>query len=68
MSKILVLGGTGYTGRLIAQHLLEHSNASITIATRHLDKAQAFADKLNQEYPGTRAKATYADASPISEG
>ena len=63
MSRILILGGTGYTGRLIAQHLLEHSKANITIATRHLDRAQTFADKLNQQYPGHRAKATYADAS-----
>jgi hypothetical protein len=63
MSKILVLGGTGYTGRLIAQHLLEHSRADITIATRHLDRAQAFAGKLNQQYPGHRVKAIHADAS-----
>ena len=63
MSKILVLGGTGYTGRLIAQHLLEHSKADITIATRHLERAQTFADKLNQKYPDHRVKAIYADAS-----
>lgn len=63
MSKFLVLGGTGYTGRLIVQHLLAHSKADITIATRHLDRAQAFADELNQQYPGHRTKATYADAS-----
>jgi len=63
MSRILVLGGTGYTGRLIAQHLLEHSKADITIATRHLDRAQAFADRLNQQCPGHRVKAIYADAS-----
>lgn len=63
MSKILILGGTGYTGRLIAQHLLEHSKADITIATRHLDRAQAFADKLNRQYPDNRVKTIYADAS-----
>jgi len=63
MSKILILGGTGYTGRLIAQHLLAQSKADITIATRHLDKAQAFADRLNRQYSGHRAKAIYADAS-----
>jgi len=63
MSNILVIGGTGYTGRLIAQHLLEHSEANITIATRHVDKAQAFADELNRQYPDYRVKAVYADAS-----
>jgi len=63
MSKILILGGTGHTGRLIAHHLLKHSKAEITIATRHLDRAQACADKLNQHYPDQRVKAIYADAS-----
>ena len=63
MSKILILGGTGYTGRLIAQHLLEHSKADVTIATRHLDRAQAFADKLSQQYSDHRVEAIYADAS-----
>ena len=63
MSRILILGGTGYTGRLIARHLLEQSKADITIAARHLDKAQAFADRLNQQYSGHRAKGIYADAS-----
>ena len=63
MSNILVIGGTGYTGRLIAQHLLEHSEANITIATRHVDKAQAFADELNRQHPDHRVKAVYADAS-----
>ena len=63
MSRILILGGTGYTGRLIAQHLLAQSKANITIAARHPDKAQAFADKLNQQFSGHRAKAIYADAS-----
>lgn len=63
MSRILILGGTGCTGRLIAQHLLAQSKTDITIATRHLDKGQAFADRPNQQYPSYRAKAIYADAS-----
>lgn len=63
MSKILILGGTGYTGRLIVRHLLEESEAMITIATRHLDKAQAFTEELNHNYPGQRATAVYADAA-----
>lgn len=63
MSRILVLGGTGYTGRLIARHLLEHSEAAVTIATRHTDKAQTFADELNRKYSGERAAALYVDAA-----
>lgn len=50
MSRILILGGTGYTGRLIAQHLLEQSTVEVTIAARHLDKAQALSDKLNLSF------------------
>lgn len=50
MSKILILDGTGYTGKLIAQHLLEHSTAEVTIATQHLDKAQALSEELKLSF------------------
>lgn len=63
MLGILVLGGTGYTGRLIAQHLLQQSEAQVTIATRHLDKAQAFSEELNRRFPGKRVAAVHADAA-----
>jgi len=65
MSRILILGGTGHTGRLITRHLLEHSEAAVTIATRHTDKAQAFAEELNQQYSGLRATVAYADAADM---
>jgi hypothetical protein len=61
--KFLILGGTGYTGRLLARHLLEHSDARVTIATRHQEKAQRYADELNAAHPGQRAEAVYADAA-----
>jgi saccharopine dehydrogenase-like NADP-dependent oxidoreductase len=63
MARILILGGTGYTGRLIARHLLEHSEAVITLATRHVEKAQTFADELNRSYPTRRVGAAHADAA-----
>ena len=63
MAKILILGGTGYTGRPVARLLLKHSEAFVTIASRHLDKAQALSDELNGQYPGTRVSAVYADAA-----
>lgn len=65
MAKILILGGTGYTGRLVAKHLLEQAEAKVTIATRHIDKAQVFADELNRHYPGRRAAAVAADAASV---
>lgn len=63
MTRILILGGTGYTGKLIARHLLGQSEAAVTIAARHVDKARAFAEELNQYYSGRRAAAVYADAA-----
>jgi hypothetical protein len=65
MARILILGGTGYTGRLIARHLLGHSDAVITLATRHPDKAQVCADELNRQYLNLRVAAVYADAADI---
>jgi saccharopine dehydrogenase (NAD+, L-lysine-forming) len=63
MSRLLILGGTGHTGRLIARHLLAHSSAEITIASRHLDQAQALANELNRQSSSQRARAIHADAS-----
>lgn len=51
MAKILILGGTGFTGRLIARHLLEHSTATVTVASRSLDKAKAVAGDLGWAQP-----------------
>lgn len=63
MARILILGGTGETGRLIARHLLEQSDAEITLATRHPDKARALAEELNERYPGGRVRSAFADAA-----
>ncbi|GAA0542932.1 saccharopine dehydrogenase (NAD+, L-lysine-forming) [Rhizomicrobium palustre] len=50
-AKILILGGTGMTGRLIVRHLLERSDAIITIASRRLEKAQELAADLGRDQP-----------------
>jgi predicted dinucleotide-binding enzyme len=63
MTRILILGGSGYTGRPLTRLLLEHSDALLTLATRHLDKAQLLADEWNKKYPGNRVSAVYADAA-----
>ena len=57
--KILILGGYGYTGRLLAKHLLAETKNEIIIAGRHLDKAQTFADELRDK----RAAARQVDAA-----
>ncbi|MBU8914372.1 MAG: saccharopine dehydrogenase NADP-binding domain-containing protein [Spirochaetales bacterium] len=63
MARILILGGYGFTGRLLARHLLEQSEAQITLAGRHLENAQAYAEQLNTEFKGERVSARRADAA-----
>jgi saccharopine dehydrogenase (NAD+, L-lysine-forming) len=63
MSNILILGGTGFTGKPIAKLLIEYSNVNITLATRHLEKARLLADELNKQYSISRVSAIYADAA-----
>ncbi len=63
MTKILILGGAGYTGRSLARHLLEQSKAEIVLAGRTLEKVQTLADKLNADFKGRRVTALHADAA-----
>jgi saccharopine dehydrogenase-like NADP-dependent oxidoreductase len=62
MAKILILGGTGSVGLLIARHLIAQSETQVTIASRKLEKAQAAADDLGRNYPG-RVAAVRAEAA-----
>lgn len=64
-TKMVILGASGYTGRCLARHLLEQSEVRVRIATRHIGMAQAFADELNQHFPGRRTEAVYADAADV---
>ncbi|MBI3175890.1 MAG: saccharopine dehydrogenase NADP-binding domain-containing protein [Chloroflexi bacterium] len=59
MSKILILGGYGYTGKLLAKYLLAETDAEIVITGRSLDKAQAFVTQLGNP----RASARQVDAT-----
>lgn len=61
-AKIIILGGTGQTGRLIAHHLLERSDAIVTIASRRLERAEEVAADLGRERPD-RVKAAAVDAA-----
>ncbi len=62
MSKILILGGYGYTGKLLAKHLLAQTNVEIIIAGRNLEKAKSFAGELND----SRVTARQVDASDFN--
>ena len=63
---ILILGGYGNTGRPLARLLLQESDAQLVLAGRNLDKAQGFANELNQAFEGNRVRATYVDASDLA--
>jgi len=63
MTRILILGGYGLTGKLLARHLLEQSDAEVVIAGRSLEKAAAFAGELNSRFPGERASTAFVDAA-----
>ncbi len=57
--NILILGGYGYTGRLLAKHLLAQTKHKMIIAGRHLEKAQTLAEELADQ----RVSARQVDAS-----
>ncbi len=59
---ILILGGSGNTGRHIATLLLKESDAALILAGRNLEKAAQLAETLNHAYPGGRVRAARADA------
>jgi len=51
-TNILILGGYGNTGRLIAEYLLPECDANLVIAGRDAAKAEALALELNAQFPG----------------
>ena len=62
MKTILILGGYGATGKLLAKHLLAQTKYQIIIAGRHLDQAQAFVESLDDR----RVMARRVDAADLN--
>ena len=63
MTTFLILGGYGYTGKLLAKHLLAQTDAKLILGGRSLEKAQAFANELNDRRVSTlRVDAADADS------
>ena len=60
---ILILGGYGNAGKQIAKLLLQETDVCLVLAGRHLETAQAQAERLNQAFDGHRVVARQVDAS-----
>jgi NAD(P)-dependent dehydrogenase (short-subunit alcohol dehydrogenase family) len=63
MKTILILGGYGATGKLLARHLLQQTDTRLVITGRHFEKAHTLAELLNKEYKGGRVEGAFVDAA-----
>lgn len=61
--NILILGGYGNAGILIAELLLRHTQEKMILAGRNLTKAEDAAHKLNLEFDTDRVSSAKVDAS-----
>jgi saccharopine dehydrogenase-like NADP-dependent oxidoreductase len=66
MSTIFILGGYGYTGKLLAKHLLAQTDVEIIISGRSEEKAKSFADELNDPRVSVR-QADAANAESLTQ-
>jgi saccharopine dehydrogenase (NAD+, L-lysine-forming) len=62
---VLILGGYGNTGRLIARYLLEQSDTNVILAGRNKNNADTLANEFNLLYEGDRVKSIELDASHL---
>jgi saccharopine dehydrogenase (NAD+, L-lysine-forming) len=63
---LLLLGGYGNTGRLLARLLLQETDVKLIVAGRSIEKAESAAVELNSIFEGDRVAAVFADASDIN--
>ena len=60
---IMILGGYGNTGKLLARLLLSETDAHLVIAGRNVEKAERLVRELNAVFAGDRVQAVCVDAS-----
>jgi len=65
--NILILGGYGYTGKLLAKHLLARTNHKVILAGRNSEKATAYAKELNSDRVSVR-RVDAADTNLLRDG
>ncbi len=63
MTKILILGGYGATGKVLAWYLLKWTAVEVVLAGRNPDKAKDLVDQLNAEFGARRAAVMRVDAA-----
>ena len=61
--SLLILGGYGGAGKVLADLLLQETKLRLLIGGRNPAKAEAFADELNARHSGQRAEARTLDAN-----
>ncbi len=67
MKKLLIIGGYGNVGKLLATRLLEHlPEFQITLAGRNMDRAKATAEALESQFSGSKVGYTVLDAADKS--
>jgi len=63
--KIVILGGYGNTGALIAKYVLQETNCEIILAGRNNAKAEQLAHELNDQFQGRRVAGAHAEAAKV---
>jgi saccharopine dehydrogenase (NAD+, L-lysine-forming) len=63
--KLIILGGYGNTGALIARYLLHETDCEIVLAGRNMARAERLAGELNGQYQCQRVSAVFADAAAV---
>ena len=63
MTKILILGGYGATGKVLAWYLLKWTAVEVVLAGRHPEKAKELVDQLKAEFNNRRVCAVKVDAA-----
>ncbi|NUM79023.1 saccharopine dehydrogenase NADP-binding domain-containing protein, partial [candidate division KSB1 bacterium] len=63
--KIVILGGYGNTGSLIAKYLLQETNCALVLAGRNKTKAEQLARELNEQSQSRRVAGAFANAAEV---
>ena len=61
--RIVILGGYGNTGSLIARYLLQEANCELVLAGRNRSRAEQLAQALNAQTQGRRVSGVFANAA-----